>query len=208
MPPRGEQTHLVIFGGRLVAATVTVVALGGCATTSTTPVSRTAGSRPPSSSPSPTSSGNAPKSPPCQVSQLSVRLGVGGAAAGTSYQQIDFRNVGTTTCVLSGYPTVVFLDPAGQPVGQPAAPMNLLGTPIGPVELAAGQVGHASLGVATAQNYPAATCKPATTSTIRVSVPGDSATTTIHDRETVCSTGPTSTLITPFRPGQTKTPVG
>jgi hypothetical protein len=137
-----------------------------------------------------------------------VRLGVSGAGLGTAYQQVDLRNISATTCVLTGYPTVVFLDGAGRPVGQPAAPTNLLGIPIGPVTLAPGQVGHASIGVATAANYPAATCQPATTSTIRISIPGDPTGTIVQDRETVCSTSTVSTLVTPFRPSQPPTPIG
>jgi hypothetical protein len=203
-----EHTHCVIFGGRAVAVAVAVLALGGCASSTHTAAATTAGGAPPSASASPAVHRSAPTSQPCRTRQLSVRLGVSGAGGGTAYRQVDFRNVSTTTCVLSGYPTVVFLDGTGRPVGHPAAPTNLLGTSIGPVELAPGQVGHASIGVTTAANYPAATCEAVTTSSIRISVPGDSAATIVHDRETVCSTNKVSTLVTPYRPGQPQTAVG
>lgn len=44
--------------------------------------------------------------PPCRVNQLRVSQGSGGAAAGTQYERLLFRNVGTRSCLLHGYPTI------------------------------------------------------------------------------------------------------
>ena len=44
--------------------------------------------------------------PLCRASQLRVRQGRGGAAAGTQYERLVLTNVGARTCLLRGYPTI------------------------------------------------------------------------------------------------------
>ena len=51
--------------------------------------------------------------PACHASQLRATQGRGGAAAGTYYERVVFTNVGTTTCLLRGYPTISAVGPSG-----------------------------------------------------------------------------------------------
>jgi hypothetical protein len=53
----------------------------------------------------------------CTASQLSVMLGQNLAGAGNEALVILFENVGSSTCLLRGYPTVVGLDASGNWVG-------------------------------------------------------------------------------------------
>jgi hypothetical protein len=150
----------------------------------------------------------APVDAPCRMSQLSVVLGTAGAAGGTAYQQVDFRNRGTVACVLDGYPSLTFLDRSGNAVGRPATQTDVMGTPVVAVPLAPGGTGHASMGVATARNSPTSSCRPTDTVQIRIAVPGDPSGRTLASSQVVCSRGPSSTLVTPFAPGVPGTAVG
>lgn len=147
------------------------------------------------------------RSPRCRSSQLTVTLGRGGVAAGTSYQQIDFRNVGAATCTLYGYPSLIFLSHALH-AGRPAKSLNVTGDTVQVVSVAPGQTAHASMGVETAMNFPTTTCRPATTTKIRIALPGEPAGWTFMQTNMICTRGPSSTLITPFAPGQPATAVG
>jgi len=51
--------------------------------------------------------------PPCRASQLRATQGRSGGAGGTWYQRVVFTNVGTTTCLLRGYPTISAVEPNG-----------------------------------------------------------------------------------------------
>src|SRR5450631_143505 len=62
----------------------------------------------------------AASAPTCRTAQLSLRLGKGGAAAGTAYQPIVFTNHGSSTCALRGYPGVAFVASTGGQVGSAA----------------------------------------------------------------------------------------
>jgi hypothetical protein len=93
-------------------------------------------------------------------------------------------------------------------VGQASVRTNPLDTTISSVELRPGEIGHASIGIETAANFPVATGRPVTVSTLRIEVPGDPAGKALPDRATLCSKEPASTLITPFGPGQPTTAVG
>ena len=54
----------------------------------------------------------------CRLSELTVSAGQGGGAAGTIYATILFRNTGSRTCQLQGYPGVAGLNAAGQQIAQ------------------------------------------------------------------------------------------
>ena len=54
----------------------------------------------------------------CRLGELSVSAGQGGGAAGTIYGTILFRNTGSRTCELQGYPGVAGLNAAGQQIAQ------------------------------------------------------------------------------------------
>lgn len=168
--------------------------LSGCSATPSTQVPAAAGTA------SPAVNQTVTARPPCVGDQLTIDLGVVGAAAGTMYQQVDFRNASRSGCVLYGYPVVVFLNALGHVVGRAAEPTNVLGTPVSALWLLPGEVGHVSVGVATATNLPAATCRPADTSAIRLTLPGDRIPHVLVSRRVVCSVGTASTLVTQFAP--------
>ena len=54
--------------------------------------------------------------PPCRDGQVSTSAGSRGAAGGSYYDVIVFRNVSTTTCSLFGYPGVMLADANGRAV--------------------------------------------------------------------------------------------
>jgi len=60
----------------------------------------------------------------CQASDLSLRVGRTGAAAGTSYTSIIFTNKSSTQCQLQGVSTVQILDAAGQPLSPPQTTLD------------------------------------------------------------------------------------
>jgi hypothetical protein len=80
-------------------------------------------------------------------------------AAGSVYQNIDFTNVGSTTCSLYGYPGVAL--GTGMPFEQigAAASRSTAASPA-VVTLSPGQTANALLRVTQALNYPTATCAP------------------------------------------------
>ena len=194
----------MVVGGLRVGLVLVAVGLGGCTTTMPNEVTHSTGTPATAQVAGHTS----PQTAPCRMNRLAVVLGPAGAAAGTEFQQIEIRNLGATACVLNGYPSLVFLDKAGRVVGGPAQQVNETGTPVVAVSLAPGATGHASMGVATAGNYPASSCRPRATVKIRFSVPGDPSGATLASSHVVCSTGQSSTLVTQFAPGVPTTAVG
>lgn len=110
----------------------------------------------------------------CTTSQLRAWMGVpGGAAAGTSYTEMELSNVGTTTCRLYGFPGVSALNANGAQVGNPAG-WDLSGT-LATVVLTPGATSHFQLGFADVYNYPAGICRPVATTTLRIYPPNQTA---------------------------------
>lgn len=138
---------------------------------------------------------------------LSVTLGTTGAAAGTYYQQLLFRNTGARPCALDGYPGVSFTDAGGRQVGPAAKRSNVTGQPITAVVLDANQYANAAVGIPTAQNYPSANCHPVATTGLRVFPPGSFRSVVLSFKTTVCTTGPWKALVTPVRAGRSSTAV-
>lgn len=62
--------------------------------------------------------GPAPSGAVGKCLDLAVSAGAGGAAAGNVSVPLLFRNAGTVTCILSGYPGVAALDRSGRQVAQ------------------------------------------------------------------------------------------
>lgn len=72
--------------------------------------------------------GGSEQPPACASSQLTITDGQNGAAAGHSGGPIIFRNHGTNTCFLEGYPGVAGLDASGNQVTQAVrTPQGYLG---------------------------------------------------------------------------------
>jgi len=177
----------IIGVGRMVAAAgcLTIGALlAGCGSTPspsaqpTVTVTETATASPGSSASSTTSA------PPCTTAELTVSLGRGGAAAGSSYYPIEFGSTSASDCTLYGYPGVSFVTAAGAQVGaaateEPVYPREL-------VTIAPGGTAHATLRVATAQNYPASTCHPVAVHRLKIYPPGQTTALYISLPATAC----------------------
>jgi hypothetical protein len=125
----------------------------------------------------------------CTVSQLSLRLGQAGHAAGSTYQPIVFTNAGTTACTLRGYPGVSYVAPkTGAQVG--AAASRDSAVTVRTITLAAGGHAAALLQLVNYLNYPASSCSAKTVSGLRVYPPGSTAAAYVafaHNRK-ACST--------------------
>ena len=109
--------------------------------------------------------------PACATSGLSVKLGPGNGAAGSTFIPIVFTNTTSSSCSLFGYPGVSFV------TGQGGSQIGLAASrdptqPASSIVLAAGGVAHATLRVVQADNFPAAACKPTAVSTLKIFPPG------------------------------------
>jgi hypothetical protein len=111
---------------------------------------------------------------PCRASGLVIWAGEepGGATAGSVYYRIEFTNLTTATCTVSGYPTVNAVDLKGRRIGAPAT--HEPGKKAHRVTLAPGQSATATVRIVDALNFPANKCKATTAAGLRVSVPGGS----------------------------------
>jgi hypothetical protein len=105
----------------------------------------------------------------CATSQLVVWLEQSGAAAGTSYYDLHFTNLGTT-CTLLGFPGVSAVSLAGNQIGVPARRNGTSATAT-LLTLAPGATVTSLVGIADAGNFPATTCHPTTAAGIRVYPP-------------------------------------
>jgi hypothetical protein len=140
----------------------------------------------PPSSPAAPPTTPAPTGPPgCATAVLKGSLGPGSAAAGSSFYPIDFTNTSGSACTLYGYPGVSFVTASGSQVGTPATEDPTFPRQL--VTLAPGGTAHADLRVATAQNYPSATCSPVAVSSIRVFPPGQTSSLVIALSSTGCA---------------------
>lgn len=121
-------------------------------TTPATPstVATSAPAAPPSTVPAPvrTTPPSAPAGPtaaPVSCQQLAVSAGQQDAGLGHVGVAVVFRNTGSLTCVLTGYPTVSGLDAAGRPLAQAQRTLTgylggeVRGAPASAVPLAPGQ---------------------------------------------------------------------
>jgi hypothetical protein len=127
--------------------------------------------------------------PTCRTSQLSLRLGNGGAAAGTDYEPIVLTNHGSSTCALRGYPGVAFVASAtGGQVGSAAShnPQQ----PVTTILIAPDSSASALLAISSYQNFPPAECLSHPVSGLRIYPPGNTAAAYIPFKtgSTACST--------------------
>jgi hypothetical protein len=109
----------------------------------------------------------------CPASGLVVWAGPepGGGAAGSVYYRIEFTNLSTATCTLSGYPKVNAVDLKGRRIGAFASHEKKAAKQ---VTLAPGQSASATLRIVDALNFPADKCKATTAAGLRVAIPGGS----------------------------------
>ena len=201
---------------RLFLASFAVLAVAGCSSSSsggsastappTTPVTSSSptesSSATPSASPSPSVTPTFPTTVKathrCGTGQLSLSLGQGQGAAGTSYLPIVFTNTGSKPCTLYGFPGVSFLDSSGKQIGAPAVHS---GGEEGVVTLAPNGTANSQLGLPDPGNFPSGGCNPTTAAKLQVYPPGDFGALTIADSATVCTTDGGATSVTPVTPG-------
>ena len=139
----------------------------------------------PASSPaaSPTVAGAAPA---CATRSLSLKLGLGQGAAGSTFQVIDFTNISNATCTLYGYPGVSLA--GGKPVkqiGLAAAESHTTARKL--VTLAPGAVANAVLQIVHAVNFPAAKCGLVTADYLQIYPPNQTTPAYLHYTSQTCA---------------------
>ncbi|HUC23679.1 MAG TPA: DUF4232 domain-containing protein [Streptosporangiaceae bacterium] len=122
--------------------------------------------------------------PGCATGALTISLGSGTGAAGSSYYPIKFTNASAAACTLYGYPGVSFVAGSGAQVG--AAATRDPAHPRQRVRLAPGETAHADLRVVNARNYPSATCDPVSVQRLKVYPPGQTSVLYLSLTATAC----------------------
>lgn len=128
---------LAACGSSSSSSTTTTTRAG---TTSTTRAATTTST---SSAAATTTSG--PSTTGCASSALAVTLGSPNGSAGSVHYLITFRNTGSSSCTLYGYPGVSFLGAGGTLIGAPAQRQS--GATPATVTLTAGGSAYSSVGV-------------------------------------------------------------
>ncbi len=106
----------------------------------------------------------------CATKDLSITLGHQDGAAGTTHQQIEFKNNGQP-CYLRGFPGVsLVVDHNGTQLGEPAKREK---KDYQEIHLEPGQSATASVGISAAGKYPKEECHPAKADGLRVYPPNE-----------------------------------
>jgi hypothetical protein len=132
--------------------------------------------------------------PPCHGSELGYRAPMGGAGAGTYYQQIDVVNRSDRICTVTGFPRLVALDPSGHLIGRIPTWGRTRTMPSArhprKIALEPGGAAIFELNTGAAANYSRSACRPRKAGTLRISVPssGPAARPIAYGME-LCSTG-------------------
>jgi hypothetical protein len=137
----------------------------------------------------------------CSSSSLVVWLNTeGSGAAGSSFFNLEFTNLGSSSCTLNGYPGVSGLSLGGSQLGSPASrnPQHKAVT----VTLAPKATAHIVLRIVDALNYPKSACAPATAAALRVYPPGQTASKVVPYPFLACSkTGSNYLSVDAVQPG-------
>lgn len=120
------------------------------------------------------STSSAPTGPaPCATTNLTVSLGAGQGAAGSTYYPLHFVNKSSSACTMTGYPGVSFVAPGnGHQVGA-AATRSTDAAPT--VTLAPGGEGTATVQIASYQDFGPAACGATAVSGLRIYPPANTA---------------------------------
>jgi hypothetical protein len=174
-----------VTGFRLISVAALAVTLAGCGQSGTSGLTRSA-------------AGSATRT--CSTSRLAVWLGVGqgGAAAGSTFYPLEFTNVSKRGCRLFGFPGVSAV--GRRQLGSPAQ-RNRAVTPR-VVTLLPGATAHTVIQLTNVFNYPAARCRPAAASFLRVYPPDQRRAEDIPFRFRACSkAGPIFLSVEPIHRG-------
>jgi hypothetical protein len=137
----------------------------------------------------------------CATAQLRVWYGEpAGAAAGSTYFELQFSNIGTTTCALDGFPGVSGVTVSGTQLGT-SATWNHVISPTN-VVLAPGATSHVVLRVTDVANYPGGTCDATEAYGLRVYPPNQTASVIVPFAFEACAkAGPTYLSVDPVNAG-------
>jgi len=103
----------------------------------------------------------------CHTANLTVTIGQANGAAGSVGYELGFRNDSTSSCTMTGYPGVSFLDASGNQIGVPAGRNQMAHTP---VTVAPGATAYALLVVGNPDVY---NCPVAVPQQVRVYPPNE-----------------------------------
>jgi hypothetical protein len=110
--------------------------------------------------------------PRCAQAQLQTWIGLpGDGAAGHTFYELEFSNISTRTCTLSGFPGVTARFSGGKQAGSPA--VRSAAHPARTITLGRGATAHVVLGIADVSVFPAAACHPVTATGLLVFAPND-----------------------------------
>jgi hypothetical protein len=126
----------------------------------------------------------------------------GGAAAGSTYYPVQFRNASGRPCTLYGYPGVSFVTAVGGSQVGAAATRNAA-TPRTVITLSPGQTVHAELQVVDAQNYRPADCGMVTAHWLKVYPPNQTAPLYVSFTAPTCSKAKVILSVQAVRSGST-----
>ena len=149
--------------------------------------------------------GSAQPGAACAATALRIRLdtAAAGVAAGTDYVPLEFTNISSQSCELSGFPAVALTSGVtGQQIGTEAAVDRSVKATA--VLLKPGGIAHAWLGIADVANLPAKTCRPITAAGFRVVVPGSESASYLAHRVPACKEAAKDggiLIVRPVQPG-------
>lgn len=137
---------------------------------------------------------------PCPTAHLRVwRPASKDGTAGSTYWELEFSNVSTAACTLTGYPRVAAVDGSGHQLGSAAshdtrfAPATVVVQP--------GTTAHAVLRIVDVGVLPAGSCQPARAAGLRVYPPGTTKAAFVPLVFQACSqTGPSFLSVRTVRP--------
>ena len=121
----------------------------------------------------------------CGSGDLGLSFRVRGAAAGSLYGVLRYRNVSHHTCWTGGYGGLSFVGRHGNQVG--AAATRAAGTPVHAFRLKPGQRAISRVQIAQTANYDRSLCRPRHADGFRVYVPDSEASQFVPYRTRACS---------------------
>jgi hypothetical protein len=178
-----------IFRSRRAVAAIAALATAGALAVSAGPATASHRAR-------------AAAAPACATSSLVVWLNTfGSGAAGSTFFNLEFTNLGARSCTLRGYPGVSGVSLTGAQVGSAGSrdPQHAAVT----VTLKSHTTAHVVLRIVDALNYPKAACVPVTAAGLRVYPPGQTASKLVPFPFLACSrTGSNFLSVETVQPGQ------
>jgi hypothetical protein len=130
----------------------------------------------------------------CTVSNLKVSLGAANGTAGSTYVPVRFKNVGSKTCMLLGFPGVSARK-NGHQVGVPAK-WDKSFKPTRQI-LKPGDRTKATLQIVNPGVFPSSQCRPVTATALRVFAPDNYHSHTVKHAFRTCSTSKVSMHVRP-----------